>query len=374
MPTTEEKIAELEERLAKTKPNKATMKSIVTIKANIAKLRRELVKTLSSKGGGGLGFGVKKTGHAQVALLGFPSVGKSTLLNRLTGGRTDSKVAAYDFTTITCIPGMMTTHNMDIQLLDLPGIILGASQGKGRGREILSAMRAVDLIIMMVAFKEDGTIDLGRLDVIKSELYNIGIRVNRKPPNIDIKKTHKGGIGMATAVQMTHLNQDYVKAICNENKLTNAHITFYEDSTPEDLIDALLGNCEYIPAFIVINKVDFASKSGIKALEKKLAGEKFIMISGDKGENIDELKEKIFTSLPLMRIFLKPKGKEADMEKPLVVKKNATVEDVCRKIHKTFVTSFRFAKVWGDSAKHPGQKVHLNHLLKDGDLLSIFTK
>ncbi|MBD3188442.1 GTP-binding protein, partial [Candidatus Bathyarchaeota archaeon] len=172
MPTTEEKIAELEERLAKTKPNKATMKSIVTIKASIAKLRRELVKNLSSKGGGGIGFGVKRSGHAQVALLGFPSVGKSTLLNELTGGRTDSKVGAYDFTTLNCIPGMMTVKKVDIQLLDLPGIIIGASQGRGRGREILSALRAVDLIVIIISFAHDGTLNLKRYDIIKKELYN----------------------------------------------------------------------------------------------------------------------------------------------------------------------------------------------------------
>jgi len=60
-------------------------------------------------------------------------VGKSTLLNELT--ETESEAAAYEFTTLTCIPGIIHYKDTKIQLLDLPGIIEGASQGKGRGRQ-----------------------------------------------------------------------------------------------------------------------------------------------------------------------------------------------------------------------------------------------
>lgn len=70
----------------------------------------------------------------RVALVGFPSVGKSTLLTQLTG--TQSEAAAYEFTTLTCIPGIIHYNGSKIQLLDLPGIIEGAAQGKGRGREV----------------------------------------------------------------------------------------------------------------------------------------------------------------------------------------------------------------------------------------------
>ena len=103
----EDRIKELEERLASTIPNKSTQRSINYIKAQLAKLQESLIKIVSSKKGGGGGFGIKKSGDAQVAFIGFPSVGKSSLLNLLTEGNTHSKVAAYDFTTVNAIPGMM---------------------------------------------------------------------------------------------------------------------------------------------------------------------------------------------------------------------------------------------------------------------------
>ena len=66
----------------------------------------------------------------------FCSVGKSTLLTMLTG--THSEAASYEFTTLTCIPGIIHYNDTKIQLLDLPGIIEGASEGKGRGRQVIA--------------------------------------------------------------------------------------------------------------------------------------------------------------------------------------------------------------------------------------------
>jgi len=88
----------------------------------------------STKGGGGAGegFDVKGTGDAWVGLVGFPSVGKSTLLTTLTGQY--SEAADYEFTTLTCIPGVYRYKGTKVQVLDLPGIIEGAKDGKGWGK------------------------------------------------------------------------------------------------------------------------------------------------------------------------------------------------------------------------------------------------
>jgi ribosome-interacting GTPase 1 len=101
--------------MARTQKNKATNYHLGTLKAKLAKLRSELLIEQSggSGGGGGEGFDVARLGDARVALIGFPSVGKSTLLSTLT--ETKSEAAAYEFTTLTCVPGTMHYKGSRIQ-------------------------------------------------------------------------------------------------------------------------------------------------------------------------------------------------------------------------------------------------------------------
>lgn len=126
-----ERIKAIEEEMARTQKNKATEFHLGQLKARLAKLRSELLEPTKS-GVKGEGFEVQKYGNARICMIGFPSVGKSTLLNTLTS--TESLAAAYEFTTLTCIPGIIQYNDAKLQLLDLPGIIEGAAEGKGRGR------------------------------------------------------------------------------------------------------------------------------------------------------------------------------------------------------------------------------------------------
>lgn len=147
--------------------------------------------------------------------VGFPSVGKSTLLTTLTGTR--SEAAAYEFTTLTCIPGTMKYKGARIQVLDLPGIIEGAADGKGRGRQVISTARTCNMILIVL----DAGKPLTHKKIIENELFSFGIRINQKPPNVKVVKKEAGGIGYQEMVPQTKgLNQDVVRVILKEYKVS----------------------------------------------------------------------------------------------------------------------------------------------------------
>jgi len=210
--------------MARTQKNKATNYHLGTLKAKIAKLRNELlIEQKGSGGGGGEGFDVARLGDARVALIGFPSVGKSTLLGALTA--TESEAAAYEFTTLTCVPGTLQYRGCRIQVLDLPGIIEGAAHGKGRGREVIAVARNADAILIVLDAGKEG---LNRhREILERELETVGIRLNQRPPDVTYKKKTTGGIRFAATVPLTKLGPDPEKLatqILREYKISNADI------------------------------------------------------------------------------------------------------------------------------------------------------
>lgn len=178
---------------------------------------------------------VTTKGHI-LLLSGFPSVGKSTLLSNLAG--VYSEVAAYEFTTLTTVPGcikykgakiQVNTSNISsdlncmlniifllqmiilsfflgkvyecylfmFQLLDLPGIIEGAKDGKGRGRQVIAVARTCSLIFIVL----DVLKPLQHKKLIEHELEGFGLRLNKAPPNIVFRKKEKGGVNLQTLVR-----------------------------------------------------------------------------------------------------------------------------------------------------------------------------
>jgi hypothetical protein len=323
------------------------------------------VEKRKSAGGKGKGFAIKKTGDATVGLVGFPSIGKSTLLNQLTDA--ESRVGAYEFTTLDTIPGMLNYNGAKIQIFDLPGLISGASEGKGRGREVLSALRSVDLILFMIDAQHRN-----HLDLMAEELFKGGLRLNQKKPDVVVKKTGQGGIFVTSTVKLSYLSHDLVKTIASEY-VTNADIIVREDITEDQLIDVFIENRVYSPAIVIINKIDKFSERKLRNQIKQIKqdGWKVIGISAEYGTSLNRLKEIIFKELNLIRIFMKPVGKKPDFDEPLILRQGDTVEDVCRRLHRDFKDKFRYANVSGPSAKHDIQKVGLDHFLHDGDVLTI---
>ncbi len=356
-----DKIKELEQEISKTKYNKATQHHIGLVKAKIARLR-EKQESRSSKKGAAHGYEVRKTGDGTVIMIGYPSVGKSTLLNALTDA--NSKVGSYAFTTLTVVPGVMEYNNAKIQILDVPGIVHGASVGTGRGKEVLSVIQSADLVMFVVDVNHPE-----HLDILRKEVYNKFIRVNQKRPDVKIKKTGKDGIKIASTVRLTKMDSETIKSILGEFKIINADVVIREDIDADQLIDCIEDNKKYVPGIVLLNKIDTVDEQ--KVLDVIEETDADIAVSAEKGWYIERLKELIFEKLSLIRIFMKEPGKEADMKEPLITFKGVSVRDVCNKLHKDFVSKFKFCRVWGKSSKFPGQKLTLRHILDDRDVLEI---
>ena len=370
MATIKEQIELIRAEIDKTQKNKATNAHIGKLKAKIAqlKLKEEKAMAHSKASGGGKGFEVKKSGDATVALVGFPSVGKSTLISKVTDAH--SETGGYAFTTLTCIPGVMEHRGAKIQILDLPGLIKGASEGKGRGREILNVIRSADMTLFIVDPFQDA-----HFNVLHKELHNAGLRLNETKPPVFIKHVDKGGIDVRSTVEQTHLTDADIGEIIRSFGFTSAVVTLREDATAEQIVDCLAGNRVYEKAVIAINKIDIAKESEIVRATKALPSDWPVMrISAFKDIGLEELKDFIYDNLGFMRVFLKPQGQEADLDEPLIVKDDSTVENICNKLHRDFVRKFRFARVKGPSAKFDWQRVGLDHRLLDGDLLTIVVK
>jgi uncharacterized protein len=361
-----EKIKRIEDDLHKTQVNKKTEHHIGLLKAKLAKLKREQEEQSSRGGGSSIGYDLKKSGDATVVLIGLPSVGKSTLLNRLTNAK--SKVAAYQFTTLTVVPGAMEYKGARIQLLDLPGIIAGASSGKGLGKRVLSVARSADLILFLIdVFQPEAA------TVLRRELMGIGIRIDESPPNVVIETTSSGGITVSAQVKLTKLNEELVKDILRIYNVNSARVIIREDISDEQLVDVLLGNRRYIPSLTVMNKVDLVNAGFIHELSLKLPY-RFVPISAEGNVNLAALKEEIYKHLSLIRVYMRPRGKEADLKEPLIVRSGSSVLDICNKLHRRMKDDLRYAQIWGRSVKYGGQKVGITHQLLDEDVVTLVTR
>ncbi|KZP32270.1 developmentally regulated GTP-binding protein [Athelia psychrophila] len=362
-----EKIKEIEEEMARTQKNKATEYHLGLLKAKLARYRAQLLEPTSKSGPVGTGFDVQKSGDARVALIGFPSVGKSTLLSKVT--HTASETAAYEFTTLTAIPGVIEYQGARIQLLDLPGIVEGASQGRGRGRQVVSTAKTSDLILIMLDATKSGE----QRRLLEHELDAVGIRLNRQKPDIVFKRRTTGGITFTSTVKMTKTDERTIRLILASYKLHNCDVMIREDITLDEFIDVLIGNRKYMPCLYVYNKIDAIS---IEQMDKIAREPNTIVISCELELNLDYLIERIWADLNLVKVYTKKRGVHPDLADPVCLRKGATIEDVCNGIHRSLATNFKYGLVWGKSSKFSphAQKVSIHHAVQEEDVVSIFTK
>ncbi|KAF9695316.1 Ribosome-interacting GTPase 2 [Ascochyta clinopodiicola] len=364
-----EKIKEIEEEMKRTQKNKATEYHLGLLKGKLARLRAQLLEPApGAGGGGGTGFDVSKSGDARIALVGFPSVGKSTFLSRVT--KTKSEAASYAFTTLTAIPGVLEYAGAEIQVLDLPGIIEGAAEGKGRGRQVISAAKTSDLILMIL----DATKKAEQRRLLEAELEAVGIRLNREPPNIYLKPKKAGGMKINFQTPPKGgLDEKLIYQILKDYKMLNAEVLIRDEhATVDDFIDTIMiAHRKYIKCLYVYNKIDSISLPHLDQLARE---PHTVIMSCELDLGIMDVVDRCWEELQLMRIYTKRKGFEPDFSEALIVRRGSTIEDVCDQVHRTLKETFKYAMVWGASARHVPQRVGLSHVVADEDVVSIVAR
>ncbi len=374
--STEEKIKKLEEFLSLVPKHKATEKIVALNKSRLAKMKREveerrqkqkITQKIVSP------FSIKKEGLQIILISNYytPGVGKTTLLNYLTGAANE-KIGRF-----TPIPeiGIYKYQNIRFQIVDMPSIMEGASDGVGNGKEILSQLRAADLLCFCI--------DLSRnikdqMDLLLKELTRADIRINLPPPPLTIEKTGANKIQVlymtkeAKGIEELEKLTEEIKEIVNENGIRNGIVKIYGKITIDNIIDVLTPSVVYKKVIILGTKGDLPHTQETFEMLKTRYSDRFPIILGTsfQKENFPkDFGEIILKFLKKIRIFTMSRGIVADQ--PLLMEEGVTVKGVAEKIHRSFYESFDHAIVMREGVRQKRKKVGLDYILKDYDIVEI---
>jgi hypothetical protein len=303
--TANEKIAALEDMLASIPKHKGTEKLQADIKRRLARLRDESER--KAKAGRRDPFLVEKHGAGQVALVGFPNVGKSALVDVFTRAKVD--VAPYPFATALPVAGMMEYEDILIQLVDLPPITEGEFVPGLAG-----AIRSADALLITIDASSDDCLD--QLDGTCRQLREK--KILRDDP-VEGLHHHTADSCLIVATKMD------IK--CAEDNL--------------ELIT------EYLPS-----------------------GFRLVSVSVEIGETLERLRRSVFDLLGIIRIYSKKPGHDPDMNQPFILKRGSAVVGMAEAVHRDFPSKLRSARVWG-SARFPGQAVPRDYVLEDKDVVEL---
>jgi hypothetical protein len=360
--TIEDKIAALQEMIRLAPDHKGAEKFRKELTRKMKALQRELKKAEEQrrKAARGRTFAVKKEGIGQIALVGMPNAGKSTLLRALTGA--DVTVASYPFTTFKPEPAMMEYRKAQIQLVEIPALVEGSSSGKANGTEWLSIIRNADAIALILSYNNP----VYEYTTLVDELTRAAIILNQQPPKIEIKKGQFKGINISNKHYL-RIPEKQVKEELRSRGIFNASLVLNEPTDVTRLTMALDKRYVFKPALAVVMACQQLPNDAVMdKLQQRIPTYLFDCSAGAK----HVLSKALFELLGKILIYTKKPGHDFD-ELPMAVPVNCTVEEAAGYIHKDFQKKLKYARVWG-STRFPGQRVARDYVLKDGDMVEFF--
>ena len=307
--TSEERLRRLEVMLQVIPKHKGTDHLQAAIRARIKEARAE-VQAERDAPKQGRTFRIPRQGAGTVVVIGAPNSGKSRIVAELTNA--DPEVADYPFTTREPFPAMMVCRDVLIQLVDTPPVSHTPIEPY-----LVNYVRTADLVVL--AF--DGSSD----DAPEETLNVIG--------QLEARKT------------LLSDRTGYDEGDFSKLRVQTLLVATHADDADSEMRLALLD--EISPRELPTLRVELQNQS-----------------------SCDSLRDAIYGSLGLIRVFTKAPGKPAVHEEPFAIPVGSTVEVLAERVHDDFVERLKFAKVWG-SGGHDGQQVGRDHLLNDGDMVEL---
>lgn len=304
--TPQQKLEALEEMLSTIPKHKGTEKMQADLKRRIAKFRQE---TQRRKGAArALPFyHVEREGAGQIALVGAPNSGKSSLLGALTNA--EPEVGDYPFTTRVPLSGMALFEDVQVQLIDLPPVSPEMTEGW-----FYAIIRGADGALVVV--------DLADPDILASTEQVLQL-------------VAAGGVEL--------ISSDRVRGGPRE--------------VPAVFIATKL-DAPRAAETLEIFKEFYGSRLPV------------LPVSAREDVNLSQLRRTIFEMLKVIRIYSKKPGKKADTEVPYILKRGTQVLEAAGVVHKDFAQRLRYARLWRDG-RIEGQMVSREQVLEDGDILEL---
>ncbi len=366
--TPEEKLQALKEFISAVPKHKGTEGLLYWAKRRMAELKEEIEERKSRKrGSGGPSFFIEREGAAQIVMLGLPNSGKTSILARVTNA--SAEPSDIPFSTKLPKPGMLQYQDIQFQLIDTPSIM---PESNVWSRRVIGLARNADAIMVVVDLSNNPLLQLKQLAEM---LSNEGIKMVRPRGMVEISKTQDApGVRVIYYGKLLDGTSDDVRRLLESYRIYKADVKIYGEVTLSDIEESILGVVMYKPTIVVANKLDLdPDRSYCKKIARVVRNNiPVLCVSALTGEGLDGLGDVLFKLLNIVRIYTKPPNGEVS-KKPLIVKGRITVLEAAKLIHKDLYRGFKYAKIWGPSAKYPGERVGGDHLLMDGDIIEIHT-
>ncbi len=372
--TPEEKLAALKEFFSAIPKHKGTENLRAWVRRKISELKEEIEEKKLRRSGSGISFFIEKEGAAQVIMLGMTQVGKSSLLRLLTNAKPE--VSNVPFTTKKPVPGMMRYEDIYFQIVEAPALVEGSASGAiWWGTRVLGLARNADVLMLVIDLSNE---PLRQVKVLVKELETAGIYLKKPRGKVLVRKSKAiHGVKVVLCGKLLDCSIDDIRKLLEVSRMYGVEVRIYGEVTLEDVEKAIYETVTYKPCLVVLNKADLISNDFItkvvNSIKDLLPDAEVVVTSAKAGIGLNDIPGKVFKLADIIRVYTKEPNSPKPSPEPLILKRGSTVEDAVRRVREEFVKYFKYARIWGPSAKYPGERVGLNHVLEDGDVIEVRT-